>query len=256
MRVLAALLIAILLFLSGVLVAEAQGKRITVAADGILVETGLDRHMMPRFSLKHRIGIDVVPLAALEEADLAIGPKEAVPGGRPAMSRDGVVFVVKALNDSEETARFLDWLLSDVGKRTVEGFAPAAGPAFSGATDIQVASTESVFEGDSGQGAKLSLALCGRCHVIGEINRMNGIGSTPSFGVLRTMGDWEDRFRSFYVLKPHPAFTQVEDVTAPFDETRPSPIEPVTMTLDDLEAILAFVADIVPADLGNPIQHQ
>jgi hypothetical protein len=31
---------------------------------------------------------------------------------------------------------------------------------------------------------------------------------------------------------------------------------PVEMTLEDLEAILAFVSRIPPADLGAPIQYQ
>ena len=37
-------------------------------------------------------------------------------------------------------------------------------------------------------GEKLSYIDCGRCHVIGERNRMGGIGSTPGFAVNRT---WE-----------------------------------------------------------------
>jgi hypothetical protein len=90
--------------------------------------------------------------------------------------------------------------------------------------------------------------------VVSDKNRMNSIGSTPSFAVLRTLRDWEDRFQAFYVLKPHPAFTQIEDVTEPFDPTRPSPIAAVEMTLDDLENIMAFVQGIAPADLGRPVQ--
>ena len=58
------------------------------------------------------------------------------------------------------------------------------------------------------------------------------------------------------MLNPHPAFTQVADVTPPFHEERPPPIIPVEMTLDDLQAILAYVAALEPADLGAPIRHQ
>jgi hypothetical protein len=72
--------------------------------------------------------------------------------------------------------------------------------------------------------------------------------------VLRTLRDWEDRFQAFYVLNPHPAFTQVADVTEPFDPTRPSPIHTMEITLDDLENIMAFVQGIAPADLGSPIR--
>lgn len=57
-------------------------------------------------------------------------------------------------------------------------------------------------------------------------------------------------------MNPHPAFTQVAEVTPPFDETRPSPIVPVEITLDELENILAYVAVLSPADLGAPLEHK
>ena len=82
------------------------------------------------------------------------------------------------------------------------------------------------------------------------------MGSTPSFPLLRTFSDWDERFESFYVLKPHAAFTQIEGVTPPFDIERPSPIVPMEITLEDLEAITAYVAIIAPADLGAPIKSQ
>ena len=63
-------------------------------------------------------------------------------------------------------------------------------------------------------------------------------------------------FQAFYVLAPHPAFTQIKDVTEPFPIDLPSPIAPMEITLDDLEAILAYVAEMPPADLGAPIQHK
>ena len=70
------------------------------------------------------------------------------------------------------------------------------------------------------------------------------------------MGDWDNRFRAFFALNPHPAFTQVEDVTEPFPIDRPPPIIPVEITLADLEAIMAYVSRLEPADLGAPIKHQ
>ena len=109
---------------------------------------------------------------------------------------------------------------------------------------------------DVAEGEALSLTLCGRCHVVNEKNRMNGIGSTPSFAVLRSMPDWEERFSAFYVLRPHGSFTQIEDVTLPFDETLPPPIAPIEMTLEDLEAIMRFATVMAPADLGAAIQSQ
>jgi len=107
-----------------------------------------------------------------------------------------------------------------------------------------------------GLGEKLSLYHCGRCHRVSERNRMGGIGSTPSFRLLRSFEDWEGRFWAFYALKPHPAFTQIDGITEPFHEEHPSPIHPVMMTQEDLEAIVAFVRGIEPADLGGPLNFR
>jgi hypothetical protein len=85
---------------------------------------------------------------------------------------------------------------------------------------------------------------------------MTGIGSTPSFSVLRSLPDWSDRFSVFYVLNPHPSFTVIDGVTPPFATNRPPPIAPVVLTLDDLEDVLAYVAGLKPADLGAPLRHQ
>ena len=103
-------------------------------------------------------------------------------------------------------------------------------------------------------GEKLTLFHCGRCHVINERNKYGGIGSTPSFGALRTLEDWEDRMRAFYALAPHPAFTQIEGITEPFPIDRPSPIHPLELTEDEVEIILEFTRTIPPKDLGAPVR--
>jgi mono/diheme cytochrome c family protein len=113
-----------------------------------------------------------------------------------------------------------------------------------------------VFDGDPALGKRVSLLQCGRCHVVAPETRMGAIGSTPSFAVLRTFADWDARFQSFFALKPHAAFTQVAGVTAPFAIHLPSPIAPIEVTLEELEAIIAYVAGLAPADLGAPIQVQ
>jgi hypothetical protein len=89
---------------------------------------------------------------------------------------------------------------------------------------------------------------------VNETNKMNAIGSTPSFALMRNFPDWQERFETFYVLKPHAAFTQVSEVTAPFPENLPPPIAPVELTLEEIDAIAAYVSLIAPADLGAPIQ--
>ena len=107
---------------------------------------------------------------------------------------------------------------------------------------------------DYAPGEKLTLFNCGRCHVINEKNRYGGIGSTPSFGAIRALPDWEDRFDAFYTLAPHPAFTQVEGVTGPFPIDRPSPIHPLELTLDEIRTIKEFTRMIPPKDLGSEVR--
>ncbi len=107
---------------------------------------------------------------------------------------------------------------------------------------------------DWAPGERLSFVHCGRCHVIGERNRWGGIGSTPGFAVIRTWASWEEKMRGFYALNPHPAFTQIPGVTAPFPEARPSPIAPVELTLEELERIVDYARTVAPAELGAPIR--
>lgn len=240
--------------------AAAQERQITLGAAPELAESGLLKHMLPRFSLKNSIRV-AVALPDAEGVDMLLIPRPPEGGGKAAFSGGGTTYVLieaeaSAAERAEYRAKFADWLLSDTGLNTVLAFQPTAGEAYTAPVVEAVVAEATVFEGDAEEGARLSLTLCGRCHVIGEINRMDGLGSTPSFAVLRTFGDWEERFMAFYALKPHPAFTQIADITEPFDATRPSPIAPVEMTLEDLDAILAFVSAIAPADLGAPIQHQ
>ena len=146
--------------------------------------------------------------------------------------------------------------MSEIGVRTILSFAPDGTPVFkpppseaSDAFAIEV-SDEAIA------GQEVSFVKCSRCHVTEQGRGIFGIGSTPSFAVMRGFEDWETRFATFFVLKPHMAFTQIEDVTDPFPLDRPSPISPVVLTLDDLDAILAYVAVIDPADLGSPLKHQ
>ncbi|MEM7668303.1 MAG: hypothetical protein AAF317_04025 [Pseudomonadota bacterium] len=103
-------------------------------------------------------------------------------------------------------------------------------------------------------GEKLVYIKCGRCHVIGQSNRMGGIGSTPKFSVMRNWDNWEDKMRAFYTLNPHPAFTQIDGITEPFPENRPSPISPVTLSERELELIIDYARTLEPADLGGDVQ--
>ena len=113
-----------------------------------------------------------------------------------------------------------------------------------------------MIAGDAGKGEKLAVVHCGRCHRVNAATRMAGIGSTPSFAIPSNARRLETAVRGFFRAQSASVITLIEDVTEPFDETRPPPIVPVEMTLDDLDAILAFVSRIPPADLGAPLQYQ
>ncbi len=85
---------------------------------------------------------------------------------------------------------------------------------------------------------------------------MKGIGSTPSFGALRALGNWRERFETFFARNPHPAIVQLEGVTPPFAAATPPPMAPVVITRAQFDDILSFVEALTPADLGAPIRHQ
>jgi hypothetical protein len=99
-------------------------------------------------------------------------------------------------------------------------------------------------------GEKLTMFNCGRCHKVSEKDRMGGIGSTPSFAALRGIADWEERMKAFWTLRPHPSFTQIEGMTEPFPLNRPPAVHPISLTLEELEAIIKYARTIEPLDLG------
>ncbi len=231
------------------LTAWAEDRLVRLYAPQALVETGLMKHILPRFSLKTQVKVELVE--DLGAADMAFGSE-----GTALFDGAGETWSVTA-GDTPAAEKFMAWLTSDVGRNTVMSFAPDGTALFAPPSAAARAETVSVEIGeDALLGAKISREKCARCHAVDDETRMTTIGSTPSFFVLRTFEDWENRFGTFYVLAPHGAFTQIEDLTAPFPLDRPSPIAPVEMTLDELEAVMAYVAVIEAADLGAPIQHK
>jgi mono/diheme cytochrome c family protein len=244
------LLSLMLLFALAPLGAAAEEDRLfRLHAPGALAETGLLDHILPRFSLKTQVRVERVADPA--EADLRLGD-----AGRPVFEGASGVWKMELTSDDADAARFADWLTGDVGQRTVLSFAPQGTALFRAPRVAAAAEEEFLFEGDVALGLEVSRDKCTRCHAVDEASRMAGIGSTPSFGILRALPDWDQRFAAFYVLNPHPAFMIIDGVTEPFSEQRPSPISPIEMTLDEVEAMLAYVSAMPPKDLGAPIQHQ
>lgn len=229
-------------------IGAAQEAELKLSVPQVLEDSGFMQFLVPRFSLKTSIRMSRVVEG--EPAQMSFGAT-----GTPVFEGLGQTWHFDHNGDTR-AVRFLDWLTSDIGVRTIESYAAADGDGFRVPTGEVIEEEETVFVGDAALGETLSLKQCGRCHVINESNRMKGMGATPSFALMRTFDDWETRFATFHLLKPHPSFTQIEGVSEPFDPALPPPIVPVTMTLNDLDAILAYVAEIEPADLGAPLQFQ
>ncbi len=241
--------------------AQELRKDLRLAAPAGLSESGFLKHILPRFKLKHRI--TVVPVAPDAEAEFKleagganeIGNRGAARVFAPA-SGTGAAFGLTLLAPGPETEKFRDWILSDSGKSAIESF-PRGGPA-AYTTAFEEVIEEEVIEitGDAELGARLALVHCGRCHVVDDRNRMGGIGSSPSFGAMRARPHWFELFSAYYVANPHPSFTEVIDVTEPFDAQNLSHIVPVRITLEEIDAIIAFVEAMPPKDLGKPVASQ
>ena len=228
----------------------AESKQVSLYAAPELIESGLFKHILPRFSLKTQVRVSLVDSPG--EADLVLGDTgSALFEG---LDRTWHMDLVSA--DAPSAQRFADWLKSEVGQRTIIGYAPDGVALFAAPAERQEQATRSVMTGNAQLGHEVARAMCTRCHAVDDETRMAGIGSTPSFSVLRSLGDWENRFSTFYVLKPHAAFVEVEGLDPLFTEDRPPPIAPVEMTLEEVDAVVAYVAAMPPADLGAPLQHQ
>lgn len=242
--------------------AHGQASDLKLASSFELKESGVLNYILPRFSLKTGIRFGLVTLEQEGEmpsgADLVMTRvKPSGAEGRLFMQGLGARYYIAAhdLND-KKSKRFLDWLASEVGQNTIEAFAPDGVQIFTANAVLQDVAAKVVFDGDTTAGKALAYRNCGRCHVVGDANRMKGIGSTPSFALLRTFADWQTRFQIYFTLNPHPPFSQITGITEPFDPAYPPSIVPLALTEKELDAILAFVATIEPADLGAPLQHQ
>ena len=101
------------------------------------------------------------------------------------------------------------------------------------------AAEPALADGDVERGRAVAEQQCSRCHVIGDFNRMGGIGSTPSFQLLvNALEDYEDRFRSFFARRPHPAFVTVKGYPRP--NALPANAAPIEITDEKVEDVLAF----------------
>ena len=56
-----------------------------------------------------------------------------------------------------------------------------------------------------------------------------------------------------YARIPHPALTQLEGVSPPFNPASPPASQPLWLTVKQLQDILTYVSTLEPADLGAPL---
>lgn len=246
LRVLTVLLLCVPVFA----LAQSDDRLVRVHAPDVLVESGVLKFILPRFSLKTQVRVELVGDA--DNADLSFGQV----GRALFQGLDQTWHVDVRRSDHPGTDKLAAWLLSETGLRTISSYAPEGEPIFGPPEETGRRVVAVAPDGNVELGHDVSRAKCTRCHAVDDATRGWGIGSAPSFGVLRALADWEQRFAAFYVLNPHPSFTQILELTPPFPIDRPSPIAPVEMDLDELEAILAYVAAMPAADLGKPIDHQ
>ena len=243
--------VALAIALAAAPAARAQDRDFALSAPQGLADSGLLDYALPRFTLKTQTRVRVVGPGDPAEAALRPGPP-----GLPVFRGPQALWHLSLQQpDHPGARRFADWLRSDIGRRTVAMYRRDGATPFSAPARVRQAATPE-HSGDAARGAEVSRAHCARCHVVEADGWMNAIGSTPSFFVLRGLADWDARFQAFYALNPHPAFTQVAEVTEPFAAHLPSPIVPMEITVADLEAIIAYVAGLAPADLGAPLHLQ
>ena len=238
---------SVILLVTSLSYANAEERIVTISAPNSLIASGFFDYIIPRFKLKTQISVKLVTDSAM----IAI----STDSGRAFLQMGDIEVKIDSVEENNYAKRFFNWLKSDVGRKTILSIQENDAPVFVSLEIEEEATRQVRLSGDAKLGLEQSQQKCARCHVV-EKGRKNSIGSTPSFFALRTFDDWDLRFSGFYLLRPHPAFTIIPDVTEPFDDSRPAPIVPIELDLNELQAIIAYVQSIPPADLGEPVKHQ
>ena len=232
-------------------VTQAQSRGFRLGAPAALVDSGLLKFIVPRFSLKTATRIKLVGEGEAAEARLNHQGQ-----GRLVFAGPQGNWHLQIDEGDDATRRFENWLTGAVGQNTIAAFTVDGQQPYRPAAEAKAEVKKVTTGEDAKKGEALAERLCGRCHMVNENTRFTTIGSTPSFALMRGFADWYNRFEAFYAYRPHPSFTMVEGVTPPFDKTLPPPIEPLRITPDEIQAILAYVITVKPADLGSALKLQ
>ena len=144
-------------------------------------------------------------------------------------------------------------------------FQPLFNPLLHKTTFIVLMIVVSLFSGMEAQASDRTLLEkgevlvrqhCTRCHVVGDLNKYGGIGSTPSFGAIKSLPDWQDRFAAFWSLLPHPSVVQVEGLSPKRPKGLLATTKQIFLDMDDVDAIQAYVNTVPVKDLGGGISYR
>ena len=140
----------VFVFIAMALPALADDRLVRLHAPDPLVETGLMQHILPRFSLKTSVRVELVPS---EEAQILFGSE-----GRALFEGVGQIWHMDIRDgDHPGTSRFAEWLTSDVGRNTITGFAPDGTALFAPPTAPERAVAEIEYYGDAELGHTVSV---------------------------------------------------------------------------------------------------
>ncbi|OYX42670.1 MAG: hypothetical protein B7Z02_11810 [Rhodobacterales bacterium 32-67-9] len=241
--------LALALFFVLPLRAEEEVREFGLSAAPEIVASGLLDYILPRFALKTGRRARLVESGA----DARIGRADGA--GPAVMARGGVRYALTLDSGNPAARHFADWLASGIGQTAIRAFTPDDGPPFeSVAQEVEVAVVS--FPGDPALGERVAETHCARCHRISAGGTGIGIGSTMSFPALKALPDWADRIAAFFARNPHPAILRIEGISPPFDPARPPPIVPIILTVEEMEAVQAYVAGLDAADLGGAIVNR
>ena len=88
------------------------------------------------------------------------------------------------------------------------------------------------------------------------LNKYGGIGSNPSFGAMKSLSDWQDRFATFWSLLPHPSVVQVEGLSPERPKGLLATTKQIFLNMDDVDAIQAYVDTVPVKDLGGGVNYR
>jgi hypothetical protein len=230
---------------------DADAKNLTLSAEPSVPEGLLD-YIMPRFTLKTRIRFERVDSGG--DLRFRAGPDASAPAVFDVINGPSIFLVASPeFEDRSEVTAFRDWLRSEPGRAALTDFRMNDEAAVIPAAMQEVVAAPVTIIGDAETGRALSLSHCRRCHKVDRADKYSGLDNSPSFHAMRSFEDWFIRFSRFYAVSPHKALIIVEGSGITKDPSLIS-MQPIRLSVAEVNDIVAFVYGLEPLDLGQPIQ--